>query len=133
MYTIQRKKWISESVCLKNSDGEDCCTLTVNVNADNIARRITKLWEDLGRAQIELEHDVQSDAALEAYGKSVVSLLEVVFGAEQTATILKHYNGKYTEMLLDFAPFYTEKIIPAIRAINEQRKAELKKYARYKK
>lgn len=69
--------------------------------------------------------------AYEMLGKASVDLIEAVFGSDDTKTILDFYNGRYTDMISEVAPFITNVVIPDLRRITQENKKEiLDKYNR---
>lgn len=58
-------------------------------------------------------------------------MIEAVFGSDDTKTILDFYNGRYTDMISEVAPFITTVVIPDLRRITQENKKEiLNKYNR---
>lgn len=67
----------------------------------------------------------------EMLGKASVDLIEAVFGSDDAKTILDFYNGRYTDMISEVAPFITNVVIPDLRRITQENKKEiLDKYNR---
>ena len=125
MYQITRKNRIKEQLQLCHANGDVALTVDVDLNVDEIAGRVNKAREVLGEAQIALQKDQDSPAALEAYGNAVIALMDVIFGTENSRAILEFYEGNYTEMLLDLFPFINDEVMPKIREANEARKEQL--------
>ena len=125
MYQITRKNHIKEQLQLCHANGDVDLTIDVDLNVDEIAGHVNKARGALGEAQIALQKDNTSPAAMEAYGKAVIALMDVLFGEDNTRAMLEFYEGSYTEMLLDLFPFINDEIMPKIREANEDRKAKL--------
>lgn len=124
-YQVQRKNRIKESLELLNNDGSIYKVLTVDLNVDQIANRVNKAYEEIGRLQLELQKDPHNPHNQEAYGKAVICTLEIIFGEEQLKDILAFYEDSYTEMLLDLFPFIHDCVMPQIREASAKRKEQL--------
>lgn len=125
MYQVQRKNRIKEELQLVNADGTVADIITVDLNVDEIAARVSKSYETLGMAQNALQEDPHSEKLLEAYGNAVVAVFTVIFGEDGCNKILNFYENNYTEMLLDLFPFINDVIMPKIREASEARKQQL--------
>lgn len=125
MYTITRKNRIKEQLQLCHADGSVALTIDVDLNVDEISARVNKAYEVLGMAQNTLQKSPNSPEAMEAYGKAVIAVFNVIFGESDTAALLKFYEGNFTEMLLDVFPFINGEIMPKIREASADRKAQL--------
>ena len=125
MYQVQRKKRIKEELQLVNADGTVSDTITVDLNVDEIAARVSKSYETLGMAQNALQADQYNEKLVEAYGNAVVAVFTVIFGEDGCNKILNFYESNYTEMPLDLFPFINDVIMPKIREASESRKQQL--------
>ena len=125
-FKIQRKNRIKEDLELSNADGKTALVIHVDLNVDEIQNRAIKAYENLGKAQNELQEAPISEAAMEAYGKAVGDLFAVVFGEEDAAKIVEFYEGSYGEMLVDLLPFFSEYVMPAIHEASEDRVKKLR-------
>lgn len=130
MYQITRKNRIKEQLQLCNADGSVGLTLDVDLDVDKVVMRVNKAYDALGEAQNALQKAPQSQEAMEAYGKAFIAVLNVVFGEEGAKQLLEFYEGNYSELLLDIAPFLTDEIMPKIREASAARKAQLVDVAR---
>lgn len=124
-YQITRKNRIKEELQLCHEDGTVAVTIPVDINVDAMGARINKTYENLGNAQYELKKNPNGAEAIEAVGKAIISLFNVIFGEDGTKTIVEFYEGNYSEMLLDLFPFINNEILPKVKAASEQRKAQL--------
>ena len=124
-YQVQRKNHIQETLELLDMDGKVRHVLTVDLNVDQIANRVGKAFEDIGRLQNDLQKSPTDPAMQEAYGRAVLATIEVIFGEEQTKTILDYYEDSYNEMLLDLFPFINDYVMPQIREASARRKEQL--------
>lgn len=127
MFQVTRKNRIKETVQLCNADGSVAEEINVDLNVDTIAARMNKAYEMLGIMQNQLQQD-NNPANVEAFGKAVIAVFEVVFG-DECEKLLKFYENSYGEMLLDLFPFINDEIMPKIREASEQRKNQLKELA----
>ena len=125
MYQVQRKNRIKEELQLVNADGTVSDTITVDLNVDEIAARVSKSYETLGMAQNALQADQYNEKLVEAYGNAVVAVFTVIFGEDGCNKILNFYESNYTEMPLDLFPFINDVIMPKIREASESRKQQL--------
>jgi hypothetical protein len=130
MYTITRKNRIKEELQLCHADGSVACVLEVDLNVDEIANRVNKAYEMLGMAQNELQNAPNDPKTMEAYGKAVCAVFDVIFGEDGTQKIMEFYENHYTEMLLDVFPFINDEIMPKIKEASEQRRKQLVEAAR---
>ena len=100
-------------------------SLDVDLNVDQIAGRVNKAYEVLGAAQTALQKNARSDEALEAYGKAVLAVFDVIFGEDGTKKLISFYDGNFNEMLLDVFPFINDEIMPKIRAASADRREQM--------
>ena len=127
MYQVKRKNHISEQLQLVHANGDVACTIDVEINVDKIGAKINKAYELVGIAQLELQKDETSEAAVEAFGEAVLALFNVIFGEEGCEKIIDFYGSKdaWAEMLIDLFPFINDEIIPKVREASEARKKQL--------
>lgn len=130
MYQITRKNRIKEQLQLCHADGAPALTIDVDLNVDEIAGRVNKAYEALAMAQNALQKNTNSPEAMDAYGKAVLAVFNVIFGEKDAAALLAFYEGNYTEMLLDVFPFINNEIMPKIREASADRKAQLLAYTK---
>lgn len=124
-YQIQRKSRIKETLELLDETGAVAESLTVDLNVDQIAGRVNKAYETLGAAQTALQKNARSDEALEAYGKAVLAVFDVIFGEDGTKKLISFYEGNFNEMLLDVFPFINDEIMPKIKAASADRREQM--------
>jgi hypothetical protein len=86
---------------------------------------VNKAYETLGAAQTALQKNARSDEALEAYGKAVLAVFDVIFGEDGTKKLVAFYEGNFNEMLLDVFPFINDEIMPKIRAASADRREQM--------
>ena len=126
MYTIQRKnKHIREELELLSIDGTEKMTVTVDLDIDQIAARMSKSYEMMGMLQNELKKDPKNQTTMEAFGQAVLEIFKIIFGDDQAEKILKFYEDDYTEMLVDLFPFINDQIMPKIKEASRLRREQL--------
>lgn len=136
-YQAKRKKSYEEEFQLTEEDGTVVHTLHVALDADSMVRKLKEKHVALVRA---LQNVQQIDAAssaseltqgVEVLGNAVVDMLEAVFGAQDTRTIVEFYQERYVEMCKEVVPFITDVVIPQCgRIARENKKELLSKYSR---
>lgn len=124
-YQVQRKSRIKETLELLDETGAVVETLDVDLNVDQIAGRVNKAYEVLGAAQTALQKNARSDEALEAYGKAVLAVFDVIFGVDGTKKLIAFYENNFNEMLLDVFPFINDEIMPKIKAASADRREQM--------
>lgn len=127
MYQVQRKNKITEQLQLVHANGDVACTIDVDINVDQLGPKINKAYELVGIAQLELEKDATSDAAVTAFGEAVLGLFSVIFGDDGCQKIINFYGNRaaWGEMLIDLFPFINDEIIPKVQEASELRKRQL--------
>ena len=125
MYTIKRQKQIKEQLQICNPDGTEAMVLDVDLNVDEVTNRVSKAWDALGAAQIELQKSPDDPRDMDAYGRAVIAVFDVIFGPDNSKKLLEFYEGHYSEMLLDVFPFLTNVVMPQIRDASNARKEQL--------
>ena len=127
MYQVQRKNQIKEQLQLVHANWDIACTLDVNINVDEIGPKINKAYELLGMAQLELEKNATSQAAVDAFGEAVLGLFAVIFGESGCEKIVDFYGSRraWSEMLIDLFPFINNEILPKVHEASAARKHQL--------
>ncbi len=121
-YQITRKAKITETLELYRADGSLAETINVDLDIDLMGGRVNKARENMAIAQLELEKDKRN---VEAFGRAVLSLFNVIFGEDGTRRIVDFYDGKEGEMVLDMFPFINNVIMPQVEAASAARKQQL--------
>lgn len=128
MFEIKRKERIYEEVQL----GDE--VLVIDLDPISVLRRYNECAADIAAAKESIERSRKQGVAptadqLTLYGNAVVALLGVVFGEENAAKIVAHFEGGYTEMLTQVMPYIAGTIAPKIQAAAmELKKANMRKY-----
>jgi Ser/Thr protein kinase RdoA (MazF antagonist) len=55
-----------------------------------------------------------TEEKVEALGVAILNVFSVIFGDDQTKQLIDFYDGAYTEMLADVAPFINDVIAPKV-------------------
>lgn len=126
-YQAKRQARIEEELELVNKDGSIYRTLKTDLTVDAIAKEFRQLQLDLVRAQQQtVESDDLTDKRKQV-GDAFIKLLQLIFGEEDTVTILTFYEHNYIEMVQEITPFIAECISPAImQAVKERRQTVAK-------
>ncbi len=144
-YQIKRKQKVTEHLELVDENGVVVHVLEVNLDADNMVKKIHRKYAELMKTlseTTEIKRKAESgeilEECVEKLGHAVVALFEAVFGVDDTKKILDFYDSCYFEMCTDVVPFITEVVIPQIQKINEENRKKVRmsynrKKARYKK
>ena len=137
-YQARRQKQFKEDFELINENGEPVKVLHVLLDADDLVVKIHRKYSDLTRILSETtelrrqaESSEQIEQCFEKLGMAVVSLLEAVFGADDTEVIVDFYDNRYIEMCREVVPFITGVVIPRCEEIKrENRQSLLQSYNR---
>ncbi len=122
-YQIKRLSKINETLELVGDDNTVAHTLVVSFTVDDLARDINKAKNDVIRAQQAIKNvtDEKFADAQETMGDAIISLFSLIFGEEQTKTLIEFYKNAYTEMFAAVFPFLDSCIFPAIAAATRER------------
>lgn len=137
-YQAKKHRRFREDFELINEDGEIAHTLHVDLDADDVAVRISKKYTGLMRSYADVSSmntkmasTEEASQCFDKLGRAVTDLLEAVFGKEDAATILDFYENRYVEMTKEVVPFITQTVVPrCIEIRNENKKGILKGYNR---
>ena len=123
MYTITRKNRIREELQLCHENGDVALAVTVDINADDEAGKISAVNAELETARLALQKEDAGKEEEEKAGKAMLALFEAVFGKEQLQEILAFYEGREAEMILDVYPFVRDEILMKVfTAVNLRKK-----------
>lgn len=126
MYQIKRNH-VSED--LRVEDNGKTLDLHVDLNVDAIMQRYVAAAKSLAEAQREIRKGTD-EVKVQRLGAAIVDVFGVVFGQEQTKQLIEFYDGAYTEMLADVAPFINDVVAPKI---NEAQKRIMAQYENAKR
>lgn len=122
MYTIKKAAHIVDELKIDGDDGKDL-TLNVNIYIDDILAgfeekraAISKAQQDLKALKASKETDpAELGLVLNSLNDAAYALFELIFGKEQTETLVKFYDNRVLSMLGDFLPYFSEVILPEIK------------------
>ena len=129
-YQIKRAAHIIDEISIE--DNGKHLTVRVDLQVERILRDYNAAWAKIGAAQKQIqelkEKGENTDDAAAAVGAAIMALFSLLFGEEQTRQIMDFYDGAYLEMLADFVPYISEKIVPKVQ---EAQVALANKYRRW--
>lgn len=142
-YQAKRKAAYTQDFELVDEKGNVVHRLLVALDPGSCIEKLNQKYIALVRTKNELsklegamqngnfDENDEIGKVYEMLGKASVDLIEAVFGSDDTKTILDFYNGRYTDMISEVAPFITNVVIPDLRRITQENKKEiLDKYNR---
>lgn len=119
MYVIKKKSAFSDTLRLEDEQGnKQEIKFTLSLKPEMI-----KEYRRLQLELIELQkqtQDKQDEQTVERFGKCIVSVFELLFGAENTQKILEFYENNYTEMIVDILPYIQTVIAPELKGAVKQ-------------
>lgn len=123
-YRVQRSQKVIEDLELVDESGAIAERIHVQLDADDMVRKVSRKYLDLMRIQKEVTsiQDDHKEAALEQLGDAIIDLFEAIFGEADTEKILNFYEGNYIEMIQSVMPFISEVILPRMRQISQQKR-----------
>lgn len=127
-YKAKRQDRVIEDLELCGSDGKVVKTIHVELDADNMVRKLSEKHVALINALKNVQEikdastEVEKANAVTVLGATVVDLFEAVFGREDAECILDFYGNRYVEMCQEVVPFITQIVIPEVRKIAKQNK-----------
>lgn len=130
-YQIKRSERVREELELIDENGNAAHKLVIDLDAVTMVKQVSRKYLDLVNAQKSiLNMDMEDkEEALEVLGRTVLDLLETVFGEENTRIIIEFYQEDYMEMCQQVLPFVVDVVIPKIRSTaQEARNNTLKGY-----
>lgn len=131
MYQINRKAHVVDEIQLE--DNGKTLTVKVDLQVERILRDYNAAWTAIGKAQQRIRELDGADGledAEAALGSAIMALFGLLFGEEQVTAIMDFYGGAYLEMLADFVPYISEKIVPAIQKAQTDLAAKYKQWNR---
>ena len=132
-YRIRRSPaQVRETLELITADGQSRRTIEVDLNIPRLAGELRPAVLELTHAQEKIADAAGrgGEEAQAAYDGAVAAshrLLEMIFGAENTETLLAFFDHNEAELLQQVTPFIAEVVQPAVRNyISECRKRAVK-------
>lgn len=126
MAVLERKKKLVDTLELKNENGSTFAILNIDLDVDRIMAEYNRARNDVIRTQQKIKDDPQNPEILNEYGKAIVSVLDVLFGTENTKKLLEFYENKYSELLEMIFPYIANEIEPRMREIVNDKVAKMK-------
>ena len=123
MYQLKKNVPFEDDIELLDESGNVVRTIHISLCLDKLLCRYNETINALKAAEIAI--DPKDEQSLEAYGKIVMQLLRLIFGADADV-ILAHYEGRYLEMLDNIMPYIFHTIGPELRKLSRQRMDALK-------
>ncbi len=123
MYQLKKNVPFEDDIELLDESGKVVRTIHVSLCLDKLLGRYNETVNALKAAEIAI--DPKDEQSLEAYGKIVMQLLRLIFGADADV-ILAHYEGRYLEMLDNIMPYIFHTIGPELRKLSRRRMDALK-------
>ena len=123
MYQLKKDVPFEDDIELPDESGKVVHTIHVSLCMNKLLGRYNETVNALKSAEIAI--DPKDEQSLEAYGKIVMQLLRLIFGADADV-ILAHYEGRYLEMLDNIMPYIFHTIGPELRKLSRQRMDALK-------
>ena len=123
MYQLKKDVPFEDDIELLDESGKVVHTIHISLCLDKLLGRYNETINALKAAEIAI--DPKDEQSLEAYGKIVMQLLRLIFGADADV-ILAHYEGRYLEMLDNIMPYIFHTIGPELRKLSRQRMDALK-------
>ena len=123
MYQLKKSAPFEDDIELLDESGKVVHTIHVSLCMNKLLGRYNETVNALKSAEIAI--DPKDEQSLEAYGKIVMQLLRLIFGADADV-ILAHYEGRYLEMLDNIMPYIFHTIGPELRKLSRQRMDALK-------
>lgn len=121
MYTVERKKDLIDTLCLK--DGEKELKIEVKLNLTKTLTTFEKSFRKLQLVQIEIQ---KGSKDFKKMGDAILDVFEIVFGKEDSTKMINFYDGDYTTLLIDVFPFILNVVFPAFEQAKKQRQKEIK-------
>ena len=123
MYQLKKDVPFEDDIELLDESGKVVRTIHVSLCMNKLLGRYNETVNALKAAEIAI--DPKDEQSLEAYGKIVMQLLRLIFGADADV-ILAHYEGRYLEMLDNIMPYIFHTIGPELRKLSRRRMDALK-------
>ena len=123
MYQLKKDVPFEDDIELLDESGKVVRTIHISLCMSKLLGRYNETVNALKSAEIAI--DPKDEQSLEAYGKIVMQLLRLIFGADADV-ILAHYEGRYLEMLDNIMPYIFHTIGPELRKLSRQRMDALK-------
>ena len=118
MHRIRSKSRFSDTITL--SSGAKTLTLRVDLDLTHAAQQMRKAKEALAEAQNAVM-ERQTDETMGVYGLALRGVIAVVFGEEQTDSLLTFYEGRPDSMIEDILPYVLDRVAPMMARASRKR------------
>lgn len=135
-YQIKKRNHYVEQLELVDEAGRVVHALNIDLDPGAVAEDLSRKYLDLVKTKeevdrLKLEKPEELAEAYERLGNAAISMITAVFRKENTEVILKFYDSRYNDLILEVVPFIRDVVVPEVRRMaQEQRKEVLKKYNR---
>ena len=127
-YQAKRSKIFKEEFQLVDENGEIAKTLFVELDPSVVASNLSKKYLALQHcltAVKNVSEKKETEKMYETVGMAVKDILETVFGKKDTQTIVEFYDSRYIEMCREVLPFVSEVVVPQVRKLAQENKADI--------
>ena len=121
-YTIKKAPHIQDEVTIQDEHGGTDLELHVDIYVDDILELIDPVRARLAAAQASVAELKRSGAGARELDKANLALKEatlelfrLIFGLEQTDSLIGYYGGRMISALADFLPYISEVILPEVQ------------------
>ena len=128
MTRIQKSKAFSDSLVL--SDGDKEIQIDVKLDLYAAASKYRRCQVAIIDAKKKAEENPRDTGNLEAYGKAIYALLELLFGRENTEKMIGFYEDNWAKLLVDITPYIVDTIYPALEEERKRQFSNAKKARR---
>lgn len=118
-YTINKAPHVQDEVTIQ--DGGKTLTVAVDIYVDDVLADIGRVRAEIAEAQARVQDLKRQEAgrdevvaALQQLDRAAAELFTLIFGEDQTEELNRFYGGRTLSMLVDFLPYFTEVILPAV-------------------
>ena len=124
-YELKRSKKIIEEIKLDNGT-----IIKAELNIHNIIMEYTKAYNNMIRLEKKLQDltPENTDQLYEEIGQTVIKLMQIIFGNQNTDILLKYYENNYFELAENMQNFIINKIQPHFNDYNKQKAIKKNQY-----
>lgn len=110
---IKKTNMINEKLIIKDGTFKRL-KINVKMHVDDVLSDYNSAQAKLKIAEEKIRKN-PTEFSQKEYGEAVINIFNVVFGEKDTQRILKFYENRYAEMLIDIFPFVQDKILPNLQ------------------
>lgn len=133
---ISRSRRLIDTLELLDDNGAVAHTININLDISAITKEYKNLCGTLAATENQLNaaqknNDTEAfDMVCTLYGNTIISLLNLIFGAANAQILLDFYENNYFEMSIKLAPIIFDVIAPKIaEEINAEKMLLTKQYS----